>query len=192
MIKGSLKKLAYTSAIALTVAAGPALANTATITAEVEVLNNITVTELQSLDFGQIGITTDTGQTPDILLQTDGTFTPTFAGAASIVEIGGSAPAQVQLVSAAGAAVSGVDINFVISNPVDLTDGVSDVFTLSDFEYDDQQGNTGAVALSTPVTVTLDTNGEAIVLVGGRITAADAGTYADGVYTGSFDVQVYY
>lgn len=197
MIIRNLKTLALCSVVALSFGVSAANAqNVETLNAEITVLNDITITENQVLQFGNIGLRTFAGQTPTIVVDAAGGRTETSVGGVGNAQIilfadGVEAAAEIALVAAAGAAVSGVTINMEIDAVTNLIGPGPDEFTLSDFVYDDGT-NSGAVALATPVNVLLDANGEAIVNIGATATVADAGDYADGTYVGTYEMTVYY
>jgi len=193
-MKAKLKTMAMVSAVALIVAA-PHSTNAQTtenVNATVTAQNGFTVAEVNALLFGTVGFFLDgTNDVEYALDAADGeTFTPA-GGTSSMVSIVGGQSAEITVQGPIA-----TDINMVIpvATKVDPTDGTT-AWVLDSFVYNDQATapNAGAVAFDSPVTVTLDlANTDENVLIGASITADGTATYADGVYTGSFDVTFQY
>lgn len=156
-----------------------------------EIIDEIVVQELTPLNFGTIGLTTRPGFAPTLTLGTNGSLSVAGeGGGASLQMITGHETAIILVDSSPSAA--GLDVNLVISNPAALTGPGPSSFSLSNFTFDDQEGNSGNAPLSTPVTIQLGLNGQTNLLIGARLNTIANGVYADGVYSGSFDVEVYF
>lgn len=189
-----LKSMAMVSALALMVAA-PHSTNaqtTETVPASVTAQNGFTVAIVNGLLFGTVGFFLDgTNDVAYVLDAADGeTFTP-VGGTSSMVSIVGGQSAELTVQGPID-----TDISMVIptAGVVNLTDGATP-WVLDSFVYNDQSAvpNSGIVALDTPVIVTLDAaNTDENVLIGATITADGTATYADGPYTGSFNVTFQY
>lgn len=190
-----LTKFAMVGAVAL--ALGFPITNaqaqsTETVTANVTVQNGFTVVVTNGLLFGTVGFFLDgTNDVEYALDAADGeTFTPA-GGTSSMVSIVGGQSAEIAV---QGPIATDIDMVITSADIVNPTDGTT-AFVLSDFVYNDQSDtpNSGLVALDTPVTVTLDDpNTDEDVLIGASLTADGTATYADGLYTGSFDVTFQY
>ena len=166
---------------------------TLTLNITADIIAPLTISETNSLDFGLISIVTQAGFTPNLTIDTLGNKTVAGEGGGAILHILGSGTGNPGLLDVDGPIeAAGVDINFMITSPTTLTGTGPSSFSLSNFIYNDQQGNSGAVALSTPVTVTLDGSASANILIGATLNSTAAGTYNDGVYSGTFDVNVFF
>lgn len=190
-----LTKLAMTGAIALAIGLSAPNANaqsTETVTTSMTVENGFTVAVAQVLAFGTIGFFLDGTNDLTMTLSTaSGESFVADGGTSSGVSIVGGAAAQINV---QGPVATNIDMVITSADVVDPTDGTT-AFTLDTFTYDDQSlgANSGAVALDTPVTVTLDVaDTNEAVLIGADLVADGTATYADGLYTGSFDVTFQY
>ena len=187
-----LTKYAMMGAVALTFGlSNPANAQTTeTVTASMTVENGFTVSEDAPLSFGTIGFFLD--GTNDL------TMTLSTAAAESFVAAGGTSNGvEIVAGTAADIVIQGpiaADIDMVITSAdvVNPTDGTT-AFTLNNFTYDDQSGNTGSAAFDTPVTIELTApNADENILIGADLVADGSLDYEDGLYTGEFAVTFQY
>ena len=143
-----------------------------TATATVEVLEALTLDNVDGLDFGTIVVDTGTPGGGTVTIGGSQGSTATCSG--QVICSGTSAPASFDVTGAAGQTV---EINLPADNSVALDNGNGETITVTEF-----------IAAQT---VDLDaTTGDARFYVGGTI--AIAGTESPGVYSANFSVSVNY
>ena len=174
--------------------AAPANAQTAAVTATVDVLNSLTLTTVNNLNFGRVAAVGDTGNTAAVVVSSAGVDSVSSTGGAAVTAmIDNSAVSAAQITVADGA--DGATLNIDIQNVVDPTDG-TDTFTLAGFSTSWNGGAPAAQTAGTPWTETFDaaTGPNLNTLdIGASITTIDpSGVYGDGVYNGGFDVVFSY
>lgn len=188
-------KILTVATAALTLTAGTALAQTQPITADVTVLNSLTLAAASDMNFGTVAAVGDTGNTASVSVGTDGVMgvPSTTGGGARIAIVDDTAATAAQITVADGA--DGVAINVEINNVVDPTDG-TDSFTLAGFQTSYNGGGDTARTAATPFTVTFDSafgGGTNTLDIGASITTVDPSVaYGDGAYAGGFDVVFSY
>ena len=165
-------------------------ADTFNVTATVS--STIALVETTALDLGTLFMpdATCAGTGSVLTIQTDGTAASIAAGggACSTDNIVSLAPDTPGIITVTGAAPFGT---VTITSGVTTTDLVhsSNNPALPVIEH------TSSLTLpANAATLTLDANGDGDIIVGGTFSAEDnaAAAYADGVYTGTYDIDVSY
>jgi hypothetical protein len=194
MFKPTTKILAVAVA-ALAITTGSVQAQTQAVTADVTVLNTLTLAAASDLNWGTIAAVGDTAQTATLAIGTDGVLAaPTSTGGLAVIAVVDNTLATAGQITVADGA-DGAVVNVDIQNVVDPTDG-TDSFTLDTFFTSYNGGaDTARVAL-TPFTVTYDSafgGGTNTLDIGASLTTIDPSTaYGDGAYAGGFDVVFSY
>ena len=175
--------------------AAPANAQTAPVTATVDVLNSLTLTTVNNLNFGRVAAVGDTGNTAAVVVSSAGVDSVSSTGGAAVTAmIDNSAVSAAQITVADGA--DGATLNIDIQNVVDPTDG-TDTFTLAGFSTSWNGGAPAAQTAGTPWTETYDSTfggGTNTLDIGATIATQTAviTAYNDATYNGSFDVVFSY
>jgi len=194
-MKKYLKTSLCVAAMALaSTGAYKAYAQTAAVTATVEVLNSLTLATATDLNFGEIAAVGDTGQTASASVDTAGVLSVASTGGnavTAIVDNTNAAAAQVTIADGANGATINVDIQAVV-NPTDGTD----TFTLAGFFTSYNGGISTSRTAGTPWTETFDSGfggGTNTLDIGATVTTIDPSVaYGDGTYSGSFNVVFSY
>jgi hypothetical protein len=193
MFKPTTKILAVAVA-ALAITTGSVQAQTQAVTADVTVLNTLTLAAASDLNWGTIAAVGDTGNVAVVAIGTDGVLAAPVNGGAAVIAIVDNALATAGQITVADGA-DGATINVDIQNVVDPTDG-TDVFTLDTFFTSYNGGADTARTAGTPFTATYDSafgGGTNTLDIGASLTTIDPSTaYGDGAYTGGFDVVFSY
>lgn len=158
---------------------------------QAQINNAFSLNEAGEMGFGLISISTQAGFAPALTIATNGDVTVTGTGGnANIVVLGNQNPSSLAI--DASPAFADATINMQLTGVTALTGTGPSSFTIGNFTYDDQQGNSGALPMATPVDVTLDGVGQALVLIGSTITSASGGSYGQGTYTGTFTIETFF
>ena len=168
-----------------------AQAQTVNMTVGAEVLNTLTISEVASLHFGDIIAVSSATHNATATVNTAGTLAVGTSGATATAGIVDNA-----LASAAQLTVEdggdGATVNITIDNVTNPTLGPS-TFTTSVWNFNYNSGativNPATPGTSDPVTFSTAFGGGVNTLnIGATITAAGATVFADGTYSGDFDV----
>ncbi len=192
LFKQTTKLLAVALAT-LTISTGTAHAQTAAVTADVTVLNTLTLVTALNLNFGTIAAVGDGGNVATMAIGTDGVLAvPVLAGAAVIAVVDNTAASQAQITIADGAngAIINVDIQSVV-NPINGAES----FILDTFFTSYNGGGDVARVAGVPWTETFDSvfgPNLNTLDIGATITTTGAIAYTDNVYNGGFDVVFSY
>lgn len=194
MFKPTTKILAVAVA-ALAITTGSVQAQTQAITADVTVLNTLTLAAASDLNWGTIAAVGDTAQTATLAMGTDGILAaPTSTGGLAVIAVVDNALATAAQITVDDGA-DGAVINVDIQNVIDPTDG-TDSFTLDTFFTSYNGGADTARTAGTPFTATYDSAfgaGTNTLDIGASLTTIDPSTaYGDGAYAGGFDVVFSY
>lgn len=219
MKTNSIKLKALGAAIGLVAAGGAvvsmsALADTYTVTAEID--NTITVTPGDALSLGTLAIAQGTsgGGVQAFRVKTDGTTTITGSGDATITELGGATPATFSVAGlGAFASINVSTITDHTAAPADpeavfLVNSLAPPATRADLLITemtiDPGTGTSAVldagdgtVVGTATVVAADVGGNASWIIGMEVSTVDPATgggseYYDGTYSGSYDITVSY
>ena len=197
-MKGLIKsKKVLLMACALTIGtfATDAKAQTANMTADVTVLNTLTLATPAQLNFGTIAAVRDAALTATVTVDTAGAIsTATGGGTAVTAVVDGAAVSAGQVTIADGA--DGATINIVINNVVDPVNG-AESFVLDQFNTSYNGNAAVARTIATPFAETFDGafgGGTNTLDIGATLTTTlGAGTaYTDGAYAGTYDVVFSY
>lgn len=174
--------------------AAPANAQTAPVTATVDVLNSLTLTTVTNLNFGRVAAVGDTGNTASVVVSSAGVDSVSTTGGAAVtamIDNSAVSAAQISVADAADTATLNIDIQSV----VDPTDG-TDTFTLAGFSTSWNGGAPAAQTAGTPWTETFiaatGPNLNTLDIGASLTTVNPSGVYGDGVYNGGFDVVFSY
>jgi hypothetical protein len=193
MFKPTTKILAVAVA-ALAITTGSVQAQTQAVTADVTVLNTLTLAAASDLNWGTIAAVGDTGNVAVVAIGTDGVLAAPVNGGSAVIAIVDNTLATAGQITVADGA-DGATINVDIQNVVDPTDG-TDTFTLDTFFTSYNGGADTARTAGTPFTVSYDGafgGGTNTLDIGASITTIDPSTaYGDGAYAGGFDVVFSY
>ena len=176
------------SALALT--AGTAMAQTEPVSATVEVLNTLTITEVDPLDFGIVAAVSHNVNTATLAIDalTD-VLAPSTTGAPAVFAVIDNATASAAQITVEDGA-DGASLVIEIDNVTNPILGPS-AFTLNGFETAWNGGAVAARVIGTPFNYTfLDAFGGGVntIDIGAAVvTQVGVATYADGIYVGSFD-----
>ncbi len=191
---GQYQLLGMMAGAAIVLSAHDALAQVVTVDVDVDVLNTITITKVDDLNFGKIAAIADAAKTASLALDTGGAATITTTGTPAYiatVDATNRKVAQVTLEDAADGATLQVTIG-AVANPT--LGAVS--FTLGTWVYSFNNGADLTATTGTPFGVVF-TNafnaGVNTLDIAAKITTNVAGTaYTDGNYDGAFNVTVSY
>jgi len=164
-------------------------AQTVPMTADVTVLNTLTLTPVTQLNFGTVAAAGDPALQATFTVNTDGTFATATAGAALLEAVDSTAVSAGQITVADGA--DGATINITIDNVVDPVN-TGESFELDSFVTNyNGIGDNGRV-IGTPFTETFDAafgGGVNTLDIGATIsTTVGAAAYTDNAYAGTYDV----
>ena len=164
-------------------------AQTVPMTADVTVLNTLTLTPVTQLNFGTVAAAGDPALQATMTVNTDGTFATAPAGVALIESVDATALSAAQITVADGA--DGATINITIDNVVDPVNK-GEFFALDSFVTNyNSIGDAGQV-IATPFQVTFDNafgGGTNVLDIGATIsTTVGVGAYTDNAYAGTYDV----
>ncbi len=170
-----------------------ASAQTANMTADVTVLNTLTINPTAQLNFGVVAAAPDPALQATMAVGTDGTYVTTPAGVALIEAVDDTAVSAAQIEVSDGA--NGATINVNINNVVDPIFG-AEFFALDSFLSSYNGGADVAQVINTPFAVTFDSafgGGTNTLDLGATISTTVAGAaYGDGAYAGTYDVVFSY
>lgn len=187
--------LAVVGVAAIAVSAGTANAQTEPVTATVIVQNALTITEVDPLDFGTVAVISDATDTATLTINplTDALTTATTGPPAVFAVIDGSTAtaANITVEDAADGAALQITINNVI-NPI----FGGNAFTLNGWQTSWNGGaassRTAGLAFSYTFTSAFAAGVNTIDIGANLVTQTAVATYADGTYSGSFDVVFSY
>ncbi len=197
-MKTALRPLYVLSALALAFglfAPGQAHAQTEPVTATVEVLNTITLTEVDPLDFGIVAAISDATDVATLAIDaSSGTLAATTTGAPAVFAVIDNTNASQSLITVEDAA-DGAALNFTIGNVVNPILGPN-AFLLTGWETSWNGGATTARTAGTPFSYVFSAvfaSGVNELRIGAEVrTQTTVATYADGIYTGGFDLTASY
>jgi len=176
---------------ALAFAPSMAQAQTEPVTATVEVLNAMTITEVDPLDFGIVAAISDAAQTANLAIDAaTGTLAATSTGAPAVfavIDNTTATRAQITVEDAAPGASLVIEINNVV-NPI----FGGNAFLLTDWETNWDGGAVTARTAATPFNYTYLAPIGTLNIGASVETQTAVATYADGIYVGSFDVVFSY
>lgn len=197
MIKSLHKPLMLSAVVlaALAFTSGVAKAQTENVTATVEVLNALTLTEVDPLDFGIVAAISDAADTARLTIDAStgalAAFTTGAPAVFAVIDNATASRAQITVEDGADGAV----LNFTINNVVNPLFG-GNAFTLTGWETSWNGGAVTAQAFNVPFTYTFAAAFNAGVNelnIGAEVVTQTAvPVYADGIYAGSFDVVASY
>lgn len=187
--------LAAVAFTALAFAPSMAQAQTEPVTATVEVLNTITLNEVDPLDFGIVAAISDAANTANLAIDAaTGVLTPTTTGGTAVFAVIDNTTASQALIEVSDAA-NGASLVIEINNVVNPIFG-GNAFDLTDWETNWNAGAVTARTVATPFNYTfLAATGPNLneLRIGASVeTQTAVALYADGIYTGSFDVVFSY
>jgi hypothetical protein len=171
------------------------MAQTANMTADVEVQNTLTLATPSQLNFGTVAAIRDPVLTASVTVDTAGAATVATGGGTAITAIvDGALVAGGQVTIADGA--DGATLNIEIDNVIDPVNGV-ETFVLDAFTTSYNNAADSVQVIGAPFTETFDSafgGGTNTLDIGATITTTvGAGTaYGDGAYPGTYDVIVSY
>ncbi len=188
------KLLLSVGVAALAMSAGTANAQTTEpVTATVQVLNAITVTEVDPLDFGIVAVISHNVNTATLTINplTDALTTATTGAPATFAVVDGTNASAASL-TIEDAAV-GAALNYTIGNVVNPISG-GNAFTLNGWQVSYNGGVAAARTAGTafPHTFTLAPAPNTIDIGANLVTQVGVALYPDATYTGSFDLTVSY
>lgn len=200
-----LSRAALTVAVLLSVGALSNQAQaqtTGSFTATLTINSSLTWTENTALSFGTIVLVDDGTNAPTATLGADGTYTDTSGGSSAITQLGTAAAGDFTVGTGLSAA-SNLLVTFPASATLALSGSSS--FTVSTFvigtlgtgSYDtgvtaDQAACLTAISGGGSCGFTTDGSGDVTFPIGATLTAVQGGSYADGNYSGSFDLIAAY
>ena len=171
----------------------PLKAQTVNMTADVNVLNTLTLNSTSQLNYGVVAAARDLILQAIFSLATDGTYTTTSLGSATIASVDNAlvAPGVIEISDGAGGAL----LNITIDNVVNPVNG-GEFFILNNF-FTSYNGGPDILRLASVPFVEIYNagfNGGVNTLEIGMslLTSTGTGSYGDGVYTGSYDVILSY
>ena len=182
--------LAAVAVAAIAFAPSMAQAQTEPVTATVEVLNALTITEVDPLDFGIVAAINDPVLVATLSIDAaTGTLATVNNAPAVFAVVDNTTATRAQITIEDGAV--GALLNFEINNVTNPTFG-GNSFNLTGWETNYNAGAVTARAVATPFSYNfagpIDT-----LNIGAEIrTIPSALPYTDGIYPGSFDVVVSY
>lgn len=193
--KANFLKSAAAMATVMVALAGTADAVDLVATADATLVTLITVVENTQITFGNIAVIpgTDDLAWGTLTLGADGTVTDPVAEAnnANIVSLTGATPGNYTVFVGDAAAIP---MTVTTGTLVDLVNGGNDLLTLSAIDIGTLTTGTGTGGdCSGGCVLTSAVDGNIIFPVGATITmAVGDGTYADGIYAGSFTLTAIY
>ncbi len=186
------KLLLSVGVAALAMSAGTAHAQTTEpVTASVIVLNAITVTEVDPLDFGTVAVISHNVNTATLTINplTDALTTATTGAPATfaIVDNTNASAASLTIEDAAPSA----NLNYTINNVVNPIAGAQ-AFTLNGWQVSYNLGAAVARTAGTPFQHVFIDTPDTIDIGANLVTQTAVALYADATYAGSFDLVVSY
>lgn len=186
--------------IALATAGQSALAQTAAITATATLQNTVTLVVANQMNYGTVAVVPgdagDNSEDVTVAITAAGVVTVTPGAnesAGAVVDNTAASAANIEVTAFADGATINIDIQAVVS-PTDGTGTLT--FTNTAFSAAWNGGAAGAQTGGTPWTQVLDFSynaGTNTLDLGASVVGEDDGsTYADGVYTGGFNVVFNY
>ena len=172
-----------------------ALAQTESVNATVVVQNALTITEVDPLDFGTVAAISDGTDIATLAIDANtGALAATTTGAPAVFAVVDNTTASRAQITVEDAA-DGATLNFTINNVVNPIFG-GNAFLLTGWETSWNGGGTTAQVAGTPFQYVFSNAYNAGVNelnIGAEIrTQITVPTYADGTYSGSFDVVASY
>lgn len=188
------KKLLLTTACVLALGLSDnAQAQTANMTADVTVLNTLTIATPAQLNFGTVAAVRDAANTATATIDTAGALTTASGGGTAVMAAITGTPTAAQVTIADGA--DGATLNITIDNVVDPVNG-AESFVLDQFVTSYNGGADVAQTIAATFTETFDSafgGGTNTLDIGATITTTLGATaYADGGYAGTYDVIISY
>lgn len=183
--------LAAVALTALAFAPSMAQAQTEPVTATVTVLNALTLTEVDPLNFGVVAAISDGTAVATLAIDAiTGVLTPTTTGTPAVFAVIDNANASRAQITVEDGAL-GASLNFTINNVVNPI-FAGNAFTLTGWETAWNAGAVTARTAGTPFQYVFAA-GVNTLDIGAEIrTQTAVALYTDGVYAGSFDVVASY